>query len=266
MKPPPFDYHVPATVDEAVALRTADSDAVVLAGGQSLVPLLNMRLARPSALIDLRCVGGLSYVRAGEGGVAVGAMTRQRELERSAEAFEACPILREALELVGHPPIRNRGTVGGSIAHADPAAELPAVLCVLGGRVGATGPRGTREIAADDFFLYPFTTSLEPDEVLTEVFFPKAPSGSGYAALELTRRHGDFALAGVCAVVSNGSARLCFTGVGGRPVLVDSDEPDAWQAAIDPSADATGSADYRRQLVAVLGRRALELARARSAQ
>jgi aerobic carbon-monoxide dehydrogenase medium subunit len=266
VKPPAFDYHAPATVEEAVALRAGDPDAAVLAGGQSLVPMLNLRLARPSALIDLRRVGGLSYVRIGDGGVAVGAMTRQRELERSDGAFAACPLLRETLELVGHPPIRNRGTVGGSIAHADPAAELPAALCVLGGRVTATGPRGAREVAADDLFLYPFTTSLERDEVLTEVFFPAPPAGSGWAALELARRHGDFALAGVWALVSNGSARLCFTGVGGRPVLVESDDPDAWQAAIEPSADAAGSADYRRRLVDVLGRRVLDVARSRSAR
>jgi carbon-monoxide dehydrogenase medium subunit len=266
MKPPPFDYHAPGTVEEAADLRAADPDAAVLAGGQSLLPLLNMRLVRPSSLIDLRLVEGLSFVRADGGGVAVGAMTRQRELERSPDAFAVCPILREALELVGHPPIRNRGTVGGSIAHADPAAELPAVLCALSGRVTANGPRGPREIAAEDLFLHPFSTSLERDEILTEVFFPAPPAGSGTAALELARRHGDFALAGVCAVVSNGSARLCFTGVAGRPVLVKSDDPDAWQAAIDPPEDAAAPADYRRRLVDVLGRRALAVARSRSAR
>ncbi len=264
MKPPPFDYHAPASLEEAVALRAADPDAALLAGGQSLVPMLNLRLARPSALIDLRRVGGLSYVRVGDGGVAVGAMTRQRELERSGDAFAACPLLREVLQLVGHPPIRNRGTVGGSIAHADPAAELPAALCALGGAVTVLGPQGARKIAAERLFLYPFTTSLERDEVLTEVFFPAPHAGSGYAALEFARRHGDFALAGVCAIVSNGSVRLCFTGVGGRPMVVDSEDPDAWQAAVDPSADAAGSADYRRRLVDVLGRRVLDLARSRS--
>jgi carbon-monoxide dehydrogenase medium subunit len=265
VKPPPFDYYVPETVEEAVALRAADPDTAFLAGGQSLVPFLNMRLARPSALIDLRRLGRLRYTHAGADGVAVGAMTRQRELERAEDVFRACPLLREALELVGHPPIRNRGTVGGSIAHADPAAELPGALCVLGGRVTAVGPAGAREIPAADLFLYPFTTALEPPEVLTEVFFPALPPGAGYAALEFARRHGDFALVCVCAIVSNGNARLCFTGVAGAPVLVESDEPEAWEAAVARSRDGGAPADYRRTLVEVLGRRALALARTRAA-
>lgn len=265
MKPPRFDYHAPATLDEAVRLRTElGPEASILAGGQSLIPLLNLRFARPSALIDLRRVHELVYVRTEQDGVAVGAMTRQRQLERSADAARLFPLLQEAQRCVAHPVIRNRGTVGGTIAHADPAAELPAVLRVLGGHVTVRGPRGERRIDADELFQFHFTTSLEPDEILTEVFFPALRPDAGSAYLELSRRHGDYPLAGVAAIAAGDHVRLCFAALGPTPVLVESDDPADWDAAIEPAGDIHASAGYRRELAAVLGGRALALARERA--
>jgi carbon-monoxide dehydrogenase medium subunit len=265
VKPPPFEYHAPATLDEALRLRAElGPEASLLAGGQSLVPMLNMRLARPSALIDLNGIPELAYVRRENGSVAVGAMTRQRELERSEEAEQACPLLREALLQVAHAIIRNRGTVGGSIAHADPAAELPSVLVALGGTVRATGPDGVREIPAEELFEFHFTTSLAPDEILTEVRFPVLAREAGSAFLEVSRRHGDYALAGAACVVRGDDVRLAFTGVGPRPVLFEGDDPDGAAAAVEPATDIHGTADYRRELVRTLTRRAVELARRRA--
>lgn len=265
MKPPPFDYHAPKSVAEAVRLRSElGADSSILAGGQSLVPMLNMRLARPTALIDLNGVDELSYIRAENGGVAVGAMTRHRGLERSDEAHAANPLLREALGHVAHAIVRNRGTIGGSIAHADPAAELPSVLVALGGKVTATGPDGSRDIPAAELFEFHFTTSLRPDEILTEVWFPALPAGSGHAFLEISRRHGDYALAGVACIVSGDRVRMTFTGVGPTPVLVESDDPEAAAAAAQPASDIHGTAEYRRELVRVLSRRAVGLARKRA--
>ena len=166
MKPAPFDYHAPTSLGEALRLRAElGSDSAILAGGQSLVPMLNMRLARPSALIDLNRIPELSYIRSDAGGVAVGAMTRHRQLELSEAANQVNPLLREALGYVAHTIVRNRGTIGGSIAHADPAAELPSVLVALGGRVKATGPTGAREIPAGDLFEFHFTTRSEERRV-----------------------------------------------------------------------------------------------------
>jgi carbon-monoxide dehydrogenase medium subunit len=265
MKPPPFDYVVPASLEEALRARVElGPESAFLAGGQSLVPILNMRLARPTALIDLNGIPELAYIRRENGELAVGAMTRQRELERSAEAFTACPLLREALLHVAHAIVRNRGTVGGSIAHADPAAELPSVLVALGGSVRAAGPGGVREIPAQELFEFHFTTTLAPDEVLTEVRFPVLPAGSGCSFLEVSRRHGDYALAGVACVVREDRVRLAFTGVGPKPVLVESDDPDRAAAAAEPSDDVHATAGYRRELVRVLTRRAVALARERA--
>jgi CO/xanthine dehydrogenase FAD-binding subunit len=267
LKPPPLDYYAPASLDEAVSLKAElGEDASVLAGGQSLVPLLNMRLASPRALIDLNRIRELAYIRQNGDGLAVGAMTRQRMVERSDEVGQRCPLLREALLNVAHPIIRNRGTLGGSIAHADCAAELPATLVALGGSVTAVGPRNTRTIGAEEFFSFHFTNSLEPDEILTEVSFPEMQSGDGFAFLEVARRHGDFALAGVAAFVSGGSIRLAFAGVGPRPILVEDDDPAAAAALVDPVDDVHASAEYRRKLVRVLADRALALARRRTVE
>lgn len=290
MKPAPFAYHAPPTLAEAVGLLADFGyDAKLLAGGQSLIPTMNFRLAQPAVLIDLNTIAELAYIRAeADGGLRIGAMTRQAQVERSEQVARSAPLLHEAMPLIAHPQIRNRGTIGGSLAHADPASELPAVLLTLGGRVQAQSRRGTRTIAAEDLFLGIFTTSLEPDEILTEVYIPPAPPRSGFAVTEVARRHGDYALVGVAAWVvlaEDGTcrqARLSFFGVGDGPVfarqacaMLQGQRPEpaliaeaaqvAATADVDPQSDIHASAAYRRHLVAVLGRRALTTAFARAA-
>jgi len=280
MKPAPFDYAAPDSLEEALALaRRYGQDGKVLAGGQSLVPLLNMRLARPAVLIDLNRIRTLDYIRHRRE-VRIGAMTRQRTVERSPLVQERLPLLAEAIRYVGHPQIRNRGTVGGSLAHADPAAELPAVLAALGGRVVLRSARGTRTLDPDAFFLGYLTTALQPDELLVEVRLP-AHDHLGTAFLEVARRHGDYALAGVAAVVAwdGGRARdvrLAFTGVGGVPVRVAEAEAAARDTALpdrvlleisrivsarlDPETDIHATAEYRKHVAGVLAERALRIA------
>ena len=193
MKPPPFAYHAPTRLDEALALleRYGD-DAKVLAGGQSLMPLLNFRLSYPSALIDINRVRELSYIRQAHGQVRIGALTRQRTIEFSELVRRRLPLLSEATTLVGHLPIRTRGTLGGSLAHADPAAEYPAVALVLDAELVLQSPGGQRRIAAEEFFVSYLTTALAPNEVVTEIRFSPAPLTSGWAFEEFARRHGDF--------------------------------------------------------------------------
>ena len=208
MKPPKFDYHAPASVDEALALLARyGGDAKILAGGQSLVPLLNFRLSRPAALIDLNRIPALAYIRAENGEVRFGAMTRQRTIEFSPVVAERVPLLTEATRWVGHLPIRSRGTIGGSIAHADPSAEYPAVLAALEGSVVARGPKGGRVVAAGELFQSYLTTSLAAEEILVEVRIPAMPVGAGSAFEELARRHGDFALVGIAAVIARDGER-----------------------------------------------------------
>jgi CO/xanthine dehydrogenase FAD-binding subunit len=286
VKPPVFEYTAVRSVDEAVAELAQHGDAAkLLAGGQSLVPLLNMRLAAPSRLIDLNRVAELAYVAPRDGGLAIGAMTRQRAVERSALAARQAPLLADALPWVGHFQIRNRGTVGGSLSHADPAAELPAVALSLDARFTARGPAGERTIAAADFFVSQLTTALAPTELLTEVWLPASPPGSGSAWMELARRHGDYALVGVAAVVTLagdriGAARLALTGVGDRPVrakdaearlagesltpAVLADAAEAVRRAIDPGGDIHATPAYRRHVAGVLVVRAVRLAVARA--
>ncbi len=282
MKPPRFDYLAPSSLEEALALRAEHgSESAVLAGGQSLMPLLNLRMAYPAALIDLGGVAELAGIRPLEGGLAIGAMTRQRRAERSELVLERCPLLAQALRHVGHLTIRNRGTVGGSIAHADPAAELPAVALALGAELVAQGLQGERTIPAEEFFLGFLTTALEPDELLVEVRLP-AVGGSGRVGssfLEIARRHGDFALVGVAAVVAltgDGTiddARLAFVGVGGAAVrareaetqlrgsrpdeAVLAEAAELAVAELAPPSDVHASGSYRRRVAAVLARRAL---------
>ena len=197
MKPPRFDYHAPASIDDAVALLARyGGDAKVLAGGQSLMPMLNFRLARPAALVDVNRIAALAYVREDNGTVAFGAMTRQRTIEFSPVVARRLPLLLEATRWVGHLPIRSRGTIGGSIAHADPSAEYPAVLTALDGEVVAQGPRGRRTLKAEELFETYLTTRLAPDELLVEVRLPATPAGAGHAFEEFARRHGDFAIVG----------------------------------------------------------------------
>jgi carbon-monoxide dehydrogenase medium subunit len=278
MKPPRFAYHAPESVDEAVALlERYGGDARVLAGGQSLVPMLNFRLVAPAALVDLRRIASLAYVREEGVHVAVGGMTRQRAAERSPVVASRLPLMAEALRWVGHLPTRSRGTVGGSIAHADPSAELPAVFLALDGEAVATGPAGRRTIAAAGFFQSFFTTALAPTEVLTEVRFAAMPAGAGHAVEEFARRKGDFAIVGIAAVVAQAAGRaahvrLVAFGASGTPVRLPAAEAalaagpldraalaraaEAARGEVDPVADNNASADYRRHLVGVLVERA----------
>ena len=286
MKPPAFDYSAVASIEEAVAeLAHHGDDAKLLAGGQSLMPILNMRLACPKKLVDLNRIAALAYVAERDGGVAVGAMTRQRAAERSAVIAARAPLLALALPWVGHSAIRNRGTIGGSIAHADPAAELPAVALCLDARLTVRGASGERTIAARDFFRNSLTTALEPTDLLTEVWFAGPPPGSGWAWLELSRRHGDYALAGVAAMVAlNGTAvreaRLALIGVDAVPFRATEAErllagvplsaeglaaaAESVRRRADPPGDVHASAAYRRHLAGVLATRALRLAAERA--
>ncbi len=288
MKPPPFEYAAPETVEEALeTLGEGGFDAKPLAGGQSLIPMLNFRLARPAILVDLNGVDELAGLEAGEdGGLWIGAMARQREAERSPLVAERAPLLAEVLPWVAHPQIRNRGTMGGSAAHADPAAELPAALLALDARFVARGPDGERTLGAGDFFAGLFTTALEPDELLVAIELPPPPAGSGWAFAEVARRHGDYALAGAAALVSvdpDGScreARLAFVNAGPVPLLsgevaqvavgerpseaLFAEAAEAAAAALDPPADIHATSAYRRHLAGVLARRVLAEAFARA--
>jgi aerobic carbon-monoxide dehydrogenase medium subunit len=281
MKPPRFDYHAPHSLDEALALLARyGGDAKPLAGGQSLVPLLNFRLARPAALVDLNRIPALAGIREVNGDVAFGAMTRQRSVEFSPLVARRLPLLAEATRWVGHLPIRSRGTIGGSIAHADPSAEYPAVLTALGGTVVVHGPKGQRVLAPAELFETYLTTSLAPDELLTEVRLPAMPSGAGWAFEEFARRHGDFAIVGIAAAVwrtgGRVTARLAAAGTGAVPVRLRAAEEiverdgiadkavvaAAVRAAelVQPDSDLHASADYRRNLTRVLTERALKKA------
>jgi CO/xanthine dehydrogenase FAD-binding subunit len=285
VKPPAFDYHVATSADEAVDLIGEHGpDAKVLAGGQSLVPLLALRLARVDHLVDINRVDELSGIDVSDG-VRIGALTRQRRAERSPDVARHSPPLAAALRHIGHAAIRNRGTIGGSVAHADPAAELPATLLALDGSVTVRSRRGTRTIEASQLFTGFLSTSLEPDELLTEVVFPPWPSGAGWSVQEFARRSGDFAISGVVAVVSIGSggrvdgARIALFGVaptairaGGaeRELIGGSPSEELWSAGaeravegLDPPSDVHGSADYRRHLTRTLVRRALAEAASR---
>jgi CO/xanthine dehydrogenase FAD-binding subunit len=287
VKPAPFEYVSPLSIEEAIdALARGGADAKLLAGGQSLIPLLNFRLARPDLLVDLNRVSELAYIRPTDDGVAIGAMTRQAQVERDQGLAASQPLLVEAIRAVGHPAIRWRGTVGGSLAHADPAAELPAVAVCLDARLSVAGPRDRRTLAAEDFFRGYLTTLLEPDEILTGIALPALAPNTGQAWLEFTRRHGDFALVGVAVSLSlDGDsvcrARIVLTGVGGKPVRVHEAETtligaraperaataaDAVRSAVHPDPDIHASREYRTHLAGVLTERAIGLAygRARS--
>ncbi|HXX37690.1 MAG TPA: xanthine dehydrogenase family protein subunit M [bacterium] len=286
MKPAAFEYHAPDTVEDAVALLEAHGDqAKILAGGQSLVPLMNMRLARPAVIIDINRIHALDYLTPDGDVLRIGALCRQRCVERSAVVEARCPLLSAAIRLIGHVQIRNRGTVVGSLAHADPAAEATAVFAVLGGTITAVGPDGTRTIPADEYFVSYLTTSLDPRELITEARFPVLPPGAGWSWREIARRHGDFALTGVGVVLTARAgtvknARIGLTGVGPTParaaraerVLVGrapsgalwDEAAEAVRAEIDPDDDIHASAEYRRHVAGVLARRALAEAYART--
>lgn len=287
MKPAPFAYHAPTCVEEAVGLLSSlGEDAKLLAGGQSLGPMLNLRLATPSALIDLNRIDGLDYLQVDENGVLVlGPLTRHRALEHSEAVRRGWPLLHEAMPFVGHRAIRNRGTIGGSLAHADPAAELPAVILAMGGELVIEGPSGRRQVGSEEFFLTYLTTCLAPQEMLREIRIPAQAPGTGQCWMEFSPRSGDFALVGVAATVRLDpqgryeAARLVYTGVADVPLMVEGAEQlvgedpseaihgavgQAVAATIRPPSDVMASGEFRRHLVRVLTRRALAVAVARS--
>jgi carbon-monoxide dehydrogenase medium subunit len=260
MKPAPFEYLRPATVAEAVeALAAHPGEAKALAGGQSLVPLMNLRLARPAVLVDLDRVAGLDGIEERDGYLAIGAMVRHEQLVTDPTVRRTAPLLAAAAAWIGHSAIRHRGTIGGSLAHADPAAELPTVAVALRAELVAAGPAGTsRSIPAGEFFLGPLTTALDDGELLTEIRIPLPPAGRQVGFAEFARRHGDFALVLAAAVVDSGSVRVVLGGVGPVPVAVS--ELDELEG-IDPPSDLHASSRYRRAVVKVLVERALEQAR-----
>ncbi|HEX3126771.1 MAG TPA: xanthine dehydrogenase family protein subunit M [Thermoanaerobaculia bacterium] len=288
MKPAPFEYLAPDSLDAALeALAGSGGDAKLLAGGQSLIPVMNFRLAQPAFLVDLNRVRELDYVRQEDGGLRIGAMTRQRTLERDPLVARLSPLLAETVPFIAHPQIRNRGTVGGSIAHADPAAELPAVAVALDARFRLRRSSGERWVEARDFFNGLFSTVLEPDEMLVEVALPAPPPKTGWAFLEVARRHGDYAQVGVAARVTLDDAgkcreaRLVYLSVGDGPIeargaaglLAGNDGgDDAIAAAADkasrdemePTGDIHASADFKRHLARVVTGRALRRAFARA--
>ncbi|MEP6560476.1 MAG: FAD binding domain-containing protein [Nakamurella sp.] len=272
MKPAPFVWHGPESVQQALALLAEfGADGKVLAGGQSLVPVLAMRLAEPAHLVDINRISELDFVTSAPAGVIVGALARHSTVEHDAAAGAVQPLLTQALKLVAHPTIRNRGTTVGSLAHADPAGEMTAVLALCGGTITARSARGQRTIPAADFFRGPLESDLRPDELAVEAFFPALPTGAGSSFVEIARRHGDYALCGVAAVVEldgSGSVlslRCGYLSVTEKPLVLDltaawrsaeSDAAEQARKAIDPQSDLHASADYRRQLAGVLTVRA----------
>ncbi|RME06311.1 MAG: xanthine dehydrogenase family protein subunit M [Anaerolineae bacterium] len=290
MKPPPFEYFAPASLDEALALMAEHGwDAKPLAGGQSLIPMMNFRLAQPEVLVDLNPVGELAYIRpADDGGVLIGAMTRHKVVQFDELIAERAPLVHDAMPRIATHQVRNRGTFGGSLAHADPAAELVSISLTLNARLKLQSASGERWVAAEDFFLGLFTTALEPEEILTEIHLPPMPGRSGWSLQEVARRPHDFALMGVAAVVTLdedgrcAAASLSYLSAGDRPMkgehasqvlLGEKPSAELFRAAaeagasqdIEPSDDIHASAEFRRHLANVLTRRALEEAFARAA-
>ena len=282
MKPVRFQYRAPETLAEAVALLAAEPDAKPIAGGQSLMPLLNFRAAAPSLLIDLRRLPGLDNIAVGSDGVRLGAKVRWRDIEADQRLVTAHPLLREAVSHVAHYQIRNRGTVGGSLAHADPAAELPGVAVACDGEIRVVGAAGGRTIPAAEFFTGPLSTTLRQDELITELRLPAWPPGRRWAFQEFARRHGDFALAGVALFYDQDAAgyacdpHVAVIGACSRPhrlapveavlngrVVDEATIAAAAQAAlaaVDPPRDLHADSDYRRALTATLVERALRAA------
>ena len=288
MKPAPFEYIAARSVDQALAAKAAHGEgARFLAGGQSLVPALNFRLAQPAVLIDINPLAALAGIAQRDGGtIRIGALTRYRMLERDPTVALNLPLVAEALPEIAHPQIRNRGTIGGNLANADPASEMPAIVLALGGRLRAQSVRSERWIEAEDFFIGALTTALEPDEMLVEIELPVMPPRTGVAFLEMARRRGDFALMGVAALVGFDAddtcrtARLAYCGAGDRPLLsreaaqsligsrvASSDIAQAAalaQTAVDPHDNIHASVGYQRHLAGVLTRRALATATERA--
>jgi aerobic carbon-monoxide dehydrogenase medium subunit len=287
MKPPNFEYLAPRTLDEAVATLAQHGErAKVLAGGQSLIPLLNFRLAQPDLLVDINHLAQLDYVREWDGGLALGALTRQHVVESSSMIRGRCPVLAEACHLIGHLPIRHRGTLGGNLAHADPASELPALVIALDAELNLTSQGRQRTMPAERFFTGPLQTAMQPGELLIEVRIPSLPPRTGGAFVEVARRSGDYALVGVAAIITVNElgrcqrARVALCGVGPTPVRAEDTEQvllgevvsgealaEAGQRcaeATDPTGDVHASAAFRRKLARYAARQALELAAQRA--
>jgi len=287
MKPAPFEYFAPATLDEALELLHEYGDeAKILAGGQSLMPLMNLRLARPKVIVDINRLSGLDGITTtADGGLAIGALARHRAVEKSALVRERNPLLAAAMPLIGHFQIRNRGTIGGSIAHADPAAELPAVSLLLGCEFSLARKGGARVVPAADFFIGYLATAIEPGELLTEIRLPVWRGGTAWAIDEIARRKGDFALVGVALSAERDgggilrNVAIVMFGVGGKPQRIESagailkgspiDQgvlralSDAIAQELEPDSDVHASAAYRKEVGGVLARRALQSALAR---
>ena len=284
MKPPPFSYHDPATVEDAVGLLSRLENAKLLAGGQSLMPMLNMRYVLPDHVIDLNKIAALSYLREENGALVAGAMTRQRDLEFSDAVKERYPLIHEAILNVGHRQTRNRGTVGGSLCHLDPSAEIPTVAMALDATVSVSGPKGKRDIAFADFPAGFMTPAIEADELLTGIRFPSWPKGHGYGFVEFARRHGDFAIASAAALLeedANGTIKRVSLTLGGvavtpqrmtnveKALVGQKASEDVFRAAceecrkVDAIDDVHAPSWYRQHLAAVLSRRALVAAHGR---
>ena len=289
MKPAPFDYISPGSIDETLAtLAQHGYDAKILAGGQSLVPSMNFRLTQPAVLVDVNHIPTLAGIQTtANGGLKIGAMTRQRTIERDARIAQYAPLLAEVMPHIAHPQIRNRGTIGGSLAHADPAAELPVVAVALDAKIEIRRQGSTRTVAASDFFQGVFMADVEPEELVTHIEFPKWEANNGFAFLEMARRHGDFALVGVAVVVGldeGGKCRhikLIYLNVGETPIsatqaaqslignplsnrAIEHAAQHAAQHEIDPIGNIHASVPYQRHLATVLTRRALKLAHQRA--
>ncbi len=279
MKPATFQYLAPDNLQGAIEYLSENApDANLLAGGQSLVPMMNFRLARPKVLIDLNLIPELAFIREDKNHLVIGAMTRERDIENDKLVHEHSPLLHRATLNIGHLPIRSRGTIGGSIANADPAAEYPAVILALDASLKALSVRGAREIPAEEFFEGALSTALDADEILTEIRIPKAPEDSGAAFEEIARRKGDFALAGVAAQVTLKKGivkgvRVAACGVGAGPIRLRNAEEivrgqsitdeliaaagQAASAEVEPEGDVHATADYRRKLAGIMTRRAI---------
>jgi carbon-monoxide dehydrogenase medium subunit len=288
MKPAPFKYIAATSLEHALALKGEHGDdAKFLAGGQSLMPTMNFRLAQPAILIDLNRIEGLGVIRPGDaGGARIGALTRYRTLERDSGFAQMFPLIAEALPHIAHPQIRNRGTIGGNLSHADPASELPAIMVALSARFRIQAAKQERWVEASDFFLGALTTDLQPDEMLVEVELPLSKPRTGSCFMEIARRRGDFAIAGVAAMMTLGQqdqcthVRLTFCGVGETPIDASSaadpligrapteaaicDIAASVQTMIDPGGSVHATADYQRHVAGVLTERALQTAHQRA--
>jgi CO/xanthine dehydrogenase FAD-binding subunit len=280
MKPSAFEYFTPFTVPEAVELLQLHGDeAKIIAGGQSLVPMMNFRVARPKALIDINRIKELDYIREEKDELVIGGLVRERTLEVSPLVKKKCPILAEAISYIGHLPIRTRGTIGGSLVHADPSAEIPVVICGLGGKMKVVGPSGERTLGAEEFFLTYLTSALEPAEILVEVKIPALPANSGWSFVEFSRRHGDFGIVVVASILFMENKERCrkasiaLGGVAPTPIraveaenlladrglteeLITEAGAKAAQAT-DPESDYHASAEYRKDMARVFTQRCL---------